>query len=100
MPRLMPRTPLDRLRLRLTAWYVGAFAGTLLLMRTLLLLMFGRQVSADLDRSLRETTAEVRRAVRIREAEGAAPALAVTDAAGAPLTNGREWRAIDANATH
>jgi signal transduction histidine kinase len=78
-----PRTPLDRLRLRLTAWYVGAFAGTLLLMRLVLVWAFARQVSADLDRSLHESTAEVLRAVRIREAEGATSARAVVDAAGA-----------------
>jgi signal transduction histidine kinase len=78
-----PKTPLDRLRLRLTAWYVGAFAGTLLLMRVVLVLTFARQVSADLDRSLRESTAEVLRAVRIREAEGVASPRAVLDAVGA-----------------
>jgi signal transduction histidine kinase len=83
LPALRPRTPLDRLRLRLTAWYVGAFAATLLIIRAILLLMFSRQVSADLNRSLRETTAEVVRAVRIREAEGAPAAVAVADAASA-----------------
>jgi signal transduction histidine kinase len=80
---LRPRTPLDRLRLRLTAWYVGAFAAVLLLIRLLLVVMFAREVSADLDRSLHDSTAELVRAVRIREAEGAGSERAVVAAASA-----------------
>ncbi|MDB4947677.1 MAG: Signal transduction histidine kinase [Gemmatimonadetes bacterium] len=80
---LRPRTPLDRLRLRLTAWYVGMFAGSMLIMRLLLVWSFARQVSMDLDRSLRGTTEDMLRAVRIREAEGAPSRLAVLDAVDA-----------------
>jgi signal transduction histidine kinase len=75
--------PLDRLRLRLTAWYVGTFAGTLLLLGLGLFLVLSRQISRELDRSLRETTREVLRMVRIRESEGASSPETLADAVDA-----------------
>lgn len=62
--------PLQRLRLRLTAWYAGTFALLLLALGIALYLAVSRQVSAELDRSLQALTAEVFRAARIRMAEG------------------------------
>jgi len=56
--------PLTRLRLRLTAWYVGTFAAIMLTLGGLLFVTISRQIAARLDRSLAGTTAMI--AARIR----------------------------------
>jgi signal transduction histidine kinase len=61
--------PLDRLRLRLTAWYAGTFGLILLLLGGGLFLSVRSQISHSLDLSLQQATAELMRAARIRELE-------------------------------
>lgn len=65
----MTRHPLDRLRLRLTAWYVATFCVILALLGAGLFVSIRRQLRAQLDDSLRSATAELERAARIREME-------------------------------
>ncbi len=61
---------LARLRVRLTAWYVGVFAAILALFAVALLGVLTRQLRARLDDSLQDATVEITRAMRIRELEG------------------------------
>jgi signal transduction histidine kinase len=60
------RPPLRRLRLRLTAWYLGAFVLVLLVTRVLLFGLLTRETSRELDRSLRDVTRDIARATSIR----------------------------------
>jgi signal transduction histidine kinase len=76
----MALRPLARLRLRLTAWYVGTFAAILALLGAGLFLAVRRQLAEQLDASLRSATTEVARAARIRELEAAAARGDVVDA--------------------
>lgn len=93
--------PLQQLRRRLTAWYVVTFCGILLLLGGGLFLSIRRQLSMQLDSSLRSATTELARAARIREMEAGARgrvvdaveelhipdrALYLLDTAGKPLT--------------
>lgn len=86
--------PLTRLRLRLTAWYVGTFAAITLALGGLLFAAISRQVADRLDRSVLRTTiaaAEMIRTHRVAALQLAArPPLIdrwvyVLDAAGRPL---------------
>jgi signal transduction histidine kinase len=61
---------LDRLRVRLTAWYVGVFALVLLVFGGGLFYVVTREISADLDESLQDATEELARATEIRQREG------------------------------
>jgi signal transduction histidine kinase len=72
--------PLARLRLRLTAWYAATFLLILLLLGAGLFLAIRRQISRQLDTSLREATANLMRAARIREVESRTASGAVVDA--------------------
>lgn len=95
------REPLQQLRRRLTAWYVVTFCGILLLLGGGLFFSIRRQLSTQLDSSLRSATTELARAARIREMEAGASgrvvdaveelhipdrALYLLDTAGRPLT--------------
>ncbi len=71
---------LDRLRLRLTAWYVGTFAAILLLLGTGLFLTVRGQLSRQLDDALRAATTELERAARIRQLEADSAHGQVVDA--------------------
>ncbi len=93
--------PLTRLRLQLTAWYGGTFAIILIVLGAALLVAITRQMSNELDGSLRDATREVARATATRELESVAAggravdaldelripdrALFVFDSAGRPL---------------
>ena len=58
--------PLAKLRLRLTAWYAGTFGLILLLLGGGLFLAIRAQISRQLDTSLRQATAALKEAARIR----------------------------------
>ncbi len=73
-------TPLAKLRLRLTAWYVGTFGLILLLLGGGLFLAIRTQISHQLDRSLRQATTALMQAARIREVESRTASGAVVDA--------------------
>lgn len=51
--------PLDRLRLRLTAWYVGTFAAILLVLGGGLFLVVAHQIGVDLDENLEAVLGEL-----------------------------------------
>src|ERR1700686_2288027 len=61
--------PLRRLRLRLTAWYVGTFALILLILGGTLFAVIAHQMRRELDDSLRAATRAVEQATQIREVE-------------------------------
>ena len=74
------RRSLDRLRLRLSAWYLGTFCIILALLGGGLFYVIRSQLSRELDGSLRSATRELVRAARIREKEAASARGAVVDA--------------------
>jgi signal transduction histidine kinase len=76
-PRL---SPLARLRLRLTLWYVGVFTLILAGLGGGLFLAVRRQLSRQLDASLRSATSAMQQATRIREVERARASGPVVDA--------------------
>ncbi len=71
---------LVRLRLRLTIWYVATFGLIILLLGAALFAVISRQLSQQLDDSLRSATLELVRAARIREMEAAGARGRVIDA--------------------
>jgi signal transduction histidine kinase len=72
--------PLKRLRFRLTLWYAGVFILILLLLGGGVFLAVRRQLSRQLDASLRSATVALQRAARIREVERAEAKGPVADA--------------------
>jgi signal transduction histidine kinase len=72
--------PLAGLRLRLTAWYGATFLVILLLLGGGLFFTIRRQLSRQLDDSLRDATEELARAARIREMEARSAHGKVVDA--------------------
>ena len=73
-------TTLDRLRLRLTVWYVGTFAAILTMFGALLFFAVSHSVGVKLDRSLARATDQLALAVignseMARSARDASPAL-------------------------
>lgn len=77
---VLPQHPLARWRLRLTLWYVGVFSLILVLLGSGVFLAVRRQLSRQLDVSLRTAVAALRRATRIREIERAQATGPVVDA--------------------
>ncbi|HEV7838513.1 MAG TPA: HAMP domain-containing sensor histidine kinase [Gemmatimonadaceae bacterium] len=71
---------LVRLRLRLTIWYVATFGLIIVLLGAGLFVVISRQLSQQLDDSLRSATIELVRAARIRELEAAGARGRVIDA--------------------
>jgi signal transduction histidine kinase len=71
---------LVRLRLRLTVWYVATFGLIIFLLGAGLFLVISRQISQQLDTSLKSATSELVRAARIREMEAAGARGRVIDA--------------------
>ncbi len=61
---------LNRLRVRLTAWYVGVFALVLVVFAAALFYELTRQISSSLDESLVDATQELQHAAEIRVREG------------------------------
>jgi len=76
----MNRRPVDRIRLQLTAWYVGTFCIILALLGAGLFVIIRGQLSSQLDDSLKSATTELARAARIRETESASARGQVVDA--------------------
>jgi signal transduction histidine kinase len=74
------RSPLAKLRLRLTAWYVGTFGLILVLLGGGLFLAIRAQISRQLDTSLRQAVEALEQAARIREVESRTTTGAVVDA--------------------
>ncbi len=74
------RPTAERLRLQLTAWYVGTFCVILALLGGGLFIIIRGQLSRELDDSLRSATIELARAARIREKESATAHGQVVDA--------------------
>jgi signal transduction histidine kinase len=72
--------PVDRLRLQLSAWYLGTFFMILALLGVGLFLIVRGQLSAELDNSLRNATTELARAAQIRETESKSAHGEVVDA--------------------
>lgn len=64
--------PLAALQRRLTVWYAVTMTSIMLLLGTSLFVVLSRDLSDDLDQSLRFATEEVVRAARIREQEASA----------------------------
>ncbi len=71
---------LRRLRLRVTAWYVGTFALVLVMLGGLLFAALAHDLSLSLDKSLRAATTEIARAAERREQERALPGTGAIDA--------------------
>jgi signal transduction histidine kinase len=71
---------LVRLRLRLTIWYVATFGLIIVLLGAGLFVVTSRQLSQQLDDSLRDATLELVRAARIREMEAVSARGGVMDA--------------------
>ena len=74
----MPQS-LRRLRLRLTAWYVGTFFTILSLFGVGLFATITRRFDRELDASLRSATREVARVARLRASVAATPSKALLD---------------------
>jgi signal transduction histidine kinase len=72
--------PLKRLRLRLTAWYVGTFTAVLALLGAGLFIVLSGQLSGDLDLKLETAVAAVRRTMDVRVAFGTAGEQALREA--------------------
>ena len=72
--------PLVKLRLRLTAWYVGTFGLILLLLGGGLFFAIRGQISRQLDTSLHQAELALQQAARIREVESRTTTGAVVDA--------------------
>jgi len=71
---------LNRLRLRVTAWYVGMFALVLAVLGALLFAALAHDLSMSLDASLRAAAKEIARATQRREEERALPGATAIDA--------------------
>jgi signal transduction histidine kinase len=95
-PRL---SPLARLRLRLTLWYVGVFTLILAGIGGGLFLAVRRQLSRQLDSSLRAATDAVQQATRIREVERARASGPVADAVAELRIPDRTLYLLDGNGT-
>jgi signal transduction histidine kinase len=92
----MPSSTLRPLRLRLAAWYMGSFAGVLLLVGGGLFAATARDVERRLERSLRDATLEVDRGARLEIADGVAPAEAARAALDELTIPGRDLYLFDA----
>jgi signal transduction histidine kinase len=72
-PSVAAARALRRLRLRVTAWYVGTFALVLAMLGTLLFAALAHDVSVSLDGSLRASVKEIANVADRREDETGAP---------------------------
>ena len=91
------RPPLRRLRLRLTAWYLGAFVIVLLVSRVLLFGLLAGESSRELDRSLRDVVRDVVRATAIRLDAGEEPHRAALESVREMATARRPVHLLDAS---
>ncbi len=90
--------PLVRLRLRLTVWYVAVFTLILVLLGGGVFLAVRRQLSLQLDGSLRNAVAAIQQATRTREVERAQASGPVVDAVAELRIPDRDLYLFDANA--
>jgi len=88
---------LRRLRLRLTAWYVGTFALILFLLGATLFAVIAHQMRRELDDSLRAATRAVEQATHIREAEAVSAPGAAMDAVAELTIPGRSLYLFDSS---
>ena len=95
--RVVPLTAraLRRLRLQLTAWYVGTFALILAVLGVALFAVIARQLARDLDASLHAATRAVAQAAQIREVEAVSATGSVVDAVEELTIPGRELYLFD-----
>jgi signal transduction histidine kinase len=95
--RVVPLTAraLRRLRLQLTAWYVGTFALILAVLGLALFAVIARQLANDLDASLHAATRAVAQAAQIREVEAVSATGGVVDAVEELTIPGRELYLFD-----
>jgi signal transduction histidine kinase len=106
--------PLNRLRIRLTAWYILTLGGIQLALGAGLFTVISQRFAADLDASLVDATTELIRAARIREQEAGVQGpvvdaveelripdrtLYLLDTAGRSVTSGRAYGWVSAAAT-
>lgn len=90
-PKPPPLPGLRALRRRLTAWYVGTFALTILALAAVLLVAISRQISGEFGRLLADTADEAERSARIETmdrpvtGEDVAAAIAALDVPGQPV---------------
>jgi len=90
-PRRTPlSTSLDRLRLRLTAWYVGTFFVILALLGVGMFASITRKFDSELDASLRDATRELIRVARVRDSTAIGSAPVLFDVIRDPHIPGRE----------
>ena len=82
--------PLARVRIRLTAWYVGTFSAILVLLGGGLLLVLQRQFTEQLDGSLRESLSPVVRYAQLRSSDAELRAAVNTGAIDALHSQRRE----------
>lgn len=87
---------LVRLRARLTIWYVATFGLIIVLLGGGLFVVVSRQLSQQLDDSLRSATLELVRAARIREMEAVSASGGVMDAVDELDIPGRMLYLLDA----
>jgi signal transduction histidine kinase len=86
---------LRRLRLQLTAWYVGTFAVMLAVRGIALFSVVARQLASDLDASLHAAARAVEQAAQIREVEAVSATGGVVDAVEELTIPGRELYLFD-----
>ncbi len=106
-PRAGPwraRTPpargaLRRLRLQLTAWYVGTFALILFVLGSALFATIAHVIAADLDASLHAAARAVAQAAQIREVEAISAKGAAVDAVEELTIPGRSLYLFDSTGT-
>lgn len=91
----MTARALRRLRLQLTAWYVGTFALILAVLGVALFAVIARQLTRDLDASLHAATRAVAQAAQIREVEAVSATGGVVDAVEELTIPGRELYLFD-----
>src|SRR5574340_183614 len=95
----MTTQSLARIRLRLTAWYVGTFGLMLALLGGGLFLAVRSQITRQLDESLQAAAAELRRATDIRELEADSARGRVVDAVDELHIPGRSLFLLAADGT-
>ena len=76
-PATAPQQSLGRLRLHLTAWYVGTFFAILAVLGGAMFAVITNRLDRDVDDSLRDATADLAAAVQARGPAGAIDALRI-----------------------
>jgi signal transduction histidine kinase len=90
-----PAPSLRRLRLQLTAWYVGTFALILFVLGCALFAVIAHRLASELDASLHAATRAVAQAAQIREVEAVSARGGVVDAVEELTIPGRSLYLFD-----